>query len=164
MSIRSLFWPFFGLLLFAACVQPKFTLDELPDDQLRFGSGGGFAGAYKEFLLLDNGQVFLFEFGPAKKDTFELQSLSRRETKAIFKQLDTLRLQKYDFDFPGNMSYYVRVSDELTEHSVQWGDPEWTVRPDIAQFHTDLKSLMDNRKVIYNPKEARKKTKEQEIW
>lgn len=164
MSLRTLFWPVLGLSLFAACVHARFTLDELPDDQLRFGSGGGFAGAYKEYLLLDNGQVFLFEFGPAKKDTFELQSLTRQETKMVFKELDSLRLQKYDFNYPGNMSYYVRLSDEQTEHSVQWGDPRWTVRPDIAEFHSELKSLMDNRKVIFNPKVAREKPKESEIW
>ena len=165
MSVRTLLWPLAGLfLLIAACIPTRYTLDGLPDEQLRFGSGGGFTGAFHEYLLLQNGQVFLFESNPGKKDTFELQSLSRTDTRMVFRQLDSLRLHKYDFNHPGNMTYFIRQTDELIDHTVQWGDARWAIREVISQYHAGLKAMMDNRKVIKDPKEEKEEPKEPTFW
>ncbi|MBK7410296.1 MAG: hypothetical protein IPL49_07620 [Saprospirales bacterium] len=160
MSIRTLWLPILVLLLFAACLPVKYALDNLPDQQLYFGSGGGFSGASKEYLVLHNGQVYLFELGVHKQDTFELQTIPRPEARKLFMQLDSLRLHKYDFVYPGNMRYYIRETDAQTDHTIQWGDPRWDVRSDVVQFYQELTALMENRKVISDFKEENKKPKD----
>ena len=162
MSLRTLLGPVLGILLFGACLPARYTFDKLPDQQLRFGSGGGFSGALQEYVLLRNGQIFLFETGPGKRDTFELQSLSKADTRILFGELDTLRLQKYDFNYPGNMSYFIRLTDEQTDQTVQWGDPRWAVRKEVSQFHSELTAIMDNRKVVFDVKKDREKEKPKE--
>lgn len=162
MSLRTLFWPFIALLLFASCLPVKYGLDELPDQQLRFGSGGGIAGSFQEYLLLANGQIFLFELGFGKSDTFELQALSKSDARILYKEMDSLRLHKYDFNYPGNMSYFIRQADEMTEHTVQWGNPRWEVRPDVAEFFTQLNAIVDNRKVIFDVKKDKEELKDKE--
>ena len=163
MSIRTLWLAVLGVLFIVSCLPVKHTLDTLPDEQLYFGSGGGFTGAVKEYLLLRNGQVFLFDIGINKQDTFELEGLPRLDARDLFKRLDTLRLHTYDFVYPGNMRYYIRQTDEQTDHTIQWGDPRWEVRADVVRFYQDLVALMDNRRVIFDKqvdKEGVKKEKD----
>ena len=160
MTKRTLWLMVLGLLLFAACIPVKYTLEKLPDQQLYFGSGGGFTGAAREYLVLDNGQVFFFEIGVNRQDTFELETLAKPETRDLFKRLDSLRLHKYDFVYPGNMRYYIRETDEQIDHTIQWGDPQWQIRPDVESFFRDLAALMENRSVIDDFKEPSEKPKD----
>lgn len=160
MSKPTLWLAVLGLLLFAACLPVKYALEDLPDQQLYFGSGGGFTGASKEYLVLQNGQVYLFDLGVHKQDTFELETIPRLEARGLFKQLDSLRLQKYNFVYPGNMRYYIRETDAQIDITIQWGDPQWTVRSDVEQFYQELTALMENRKVISDFKEENKKPKD----
>ncbi|MCB9284955.1 MAG: hypothetical protein H6563_12835 [Lewinellaceae bacterium] len=165
MERRTLWLSFLGAVLFLACLPVKYSLDELPAEQLYFGSGGGFTGATREFLLLRNGQVFRFENGVNKKDTFELEPLSRMDARDVFHRLDTLRLHNYNFAFPGNMRNFIRETDAQTDYIIQWGDPRYEVREDVAQFFQDLNALMDNRRVILDLKaEKPGAKKEKDPW
>lgn len=162
MSLKPFLLLITGLLVCGtSCVPVQHTLGSLPDEQLRMGSGGGFSGARKEYILLKNGQAFLTEAVGSRQDTLELQAFTRREGRDLFHRLDSLRLHKYDFNYPGNMYYFIRQTDEKVDHTVQWGDPRWEVRPDIERFFRELSESVEKRKVLPKPEE---KPKEPTFW
>ena len=55
--------------LFFACKQTRYAADNLPDRQLRWGSGGGYVGKETTYTLLDNGQIFIRETGSKLAET-----------------------------------------------------------------------------------------------
>ena len=114
----------FGLLaaavvVFQACKTTTYTVDNLPDEQLRFGSGGGFAGTSSEHILLDNGQYF---YKPQKSKQFDyVTAIDKQVARDYFKRVAALNLGQRSFKHPGNMYYYLqRGADEATR--VTWGD------------------------------------------
>jgi hypothetical protein len=154
-----------GLLLFSlACLPARYTMQDLPGEQLRFGAYGGFAGSHKEYIMLKNGQVFLLESLGARRDTSQLESFAGREVRPLFKRLDSLRLHKYDFNYPGNMTWFLRQIGETTDITVQWGDPVWDVRADVADFHRELNAFVKDRKELPKEEVAPEKPKEPTFW
>ena len=154
MDAKTLFAGALALLLLIACLPQKYSVLNPPPTQFRLGNGGGFSGLSKEFRILENGQIFLLEMATWRQDTFELEPLSRAKTRELFRQLEELRLTRYAFNFPGDMSYYLRTSDERIDHTVQWGDPRRTVREDVEQFYLDWKALLEERRVVSQIKYA----------
>jgi hypothetical protein len=65
------------------------------------GSGGGFAGSWKEYQLNTNGDLYYLE---SKKDSIVfLKTLDSAATKKIFKKYYKLKLESNDLDAPGNV-------------------------------------------------------------
>ncbi len=163
------FKPFFlliaGLLVSSpSCLPVKYSLSDLPDEQIRFGSYGGFTGAHKEYILLKNGQAFVLQSIGARQDSSQLEPFAGREVKPLFKQLDSLRLHKYNFNYPGNMTWFLRQIGETTDITVQWGDPMWEVRAEVADFHRELNDLVKDRKHLPKEESAPDKPKEPTFW
>lgn len=73
-----------------------------------FGSGGGFTGAVDEFILSGNGM--LKSVKPFSKDTVLLKTLSKKDTKAIFKKLESKTISVIKLDAPGNMTNFITFS------------------------------------------------------
>lgn len=140
------------------CKTTNYTIDALPETRIYFGEGGGFAGTVTEYLLLPNGQLFV---KPQGTSTFvELNGLARKESKALFKQLDSLRLHKYDFNKPGNLYKYVRQTNEEIDHKVTWGLPDLPVRPDIQRMYKSLKAAVQGKKRKDGEEEEEKQEEE----
>jgi len=73
-----------------------------------FGSGGGFTGAVDEFILNGNGTLKTIK--PFVKDTVLLKTLSFKDTKAIFKKLESKSFSNLKLDAPGNMTNFITFS------------------------------------------------------
>lgn len=73
-----------------------------------FGSGGGFTGAVDEFIL--NGSGTLKSIKPFAKDTLILKTLTKKDTKAIFKKLESKSISEIKLDVPGNMTNFITFS------------------------------------------------------
>src|SRR3982750_3489246 len=69
------------------------------------GSGGGFSGQVIQYYVLSNGNVYKSE--SLKKENSLLKTLSKKETKSVFKKLKELHLEKVNFNHPGNMSHFI---------------------------------------------------------
>ncbi|MFN8353566.1 MAG: hypothetical protein U0Y10_03920 [Spirosomataceae bacterium] len=103
--------------------------------QLIVGSGGGFSGTGKEYILLENGTLYRRE--TPKDTTYKVRVLFRSTAKKYFDKLAKLNVSKRKFNHPGNMSYYVtdHVSDKKS-YTVTWGS---AVPPkDIKAFYDDF--------------------------
>lgn len=75
---------------------------------VNFGSGGGFTGAVDEYILYGNGA--LKSIKPFAKDTVLLRKLSTKDTKAIFKMLESKAVSSIKLDSPGNMTNFIIFS------------------------------------------------------
>ncbi len=126
-----------------SCKTPQqYSVDKLPSHQLYFGSGGGFAAAWNEYLLLDNGQ--LFYFNSLTKEKKELKSIPKKEAKTIYKKLAQLNLSRYNLNKTGNMTYYIREVNNNTSHEVKWSIEQSDVPVEIKSFYQLLQSKVSN--------------------
>jgi hypothetical protein len=89
-------------------------------DKILFGRGGGFTGRYDEYLLSKNGNVY--HKNPATKAFTKIQSLSRKQTKAIFKDIDDNKLFELGFNYPYNMSSYIEIVKDTVSNRIVWGN------------------------------------------
>ena len=128
----------FTLIGFSCKAPQHFTLETLPAHQLYFGSGGGFAAAWNEYLLLENGQVFYFN--SLTKEKKELPSISKKEAAVLYKKLASIGLAKYTLNKTGNMTYYIREVNGSTTHEVKWSIEQPDIPAEIKTLYQLLQS------------------------
>ena len=105
-----------GILVWCSCkTTQKLTPAELT--KIQYGSYGGFAGAYTEYVLLKDGSVYSkFKIN----DDFSMnQSLSKENTDQIFKILDRLATEEAPIEDPGNMTYFIKYSSK-DKPTIEW--------------------------------------------
>ena len=108
-----------ALLSFFSCKSTQYTPENYPDAQITFGNGGGFAGTYTNYYLFENGQ--LFRNTTAKPDFEKVKKVKARTVKQIFNNYKTFQLKDYQFNNPGNMTYYIEHKQAGHSHKIQWG-------------------------------------------
>ena len=93
----------------------------------------------KEYILLDNGQLFLSK--GIKGDWREVKTLKKSTTKNIFKKAGTLELGELKFKHPGNMSYYLIYKQPPRSNEIKWGETGITPPDGIREFYDYLLSI-----------------------
>ncbi len=104
------------------CKTEQYTANNLPETQLRFGNGGGFVGAFNEYVLLENGQLFKREQldGPL----IELPKVKKKKAKALFEQMTEMNFQQMERNAPGNMYRFMSCQTKTDSNKVTWGSTE----------------------------------------
>lgn len=123
-------------LYFSACKSQVYSADQLPDQQLLFGSGGGFTGEVTEYILLENGQIF--KKSSLKNSMTEIGHIKKRVAKKLLKEVAGLQLEKTAIRQPGNMSYFVCLKNGNTEYRSVWGSPNYQVDSTLEVVHKKL--------------------------
>lgn len=97
------------------------------------GSGGGFTGAWQEFQLNADGQLYLRE---SNKDELRyLRTLDSTQTKKIFKRYYKLKLDRNDLDAPGNIYYYVgHKIGKFRNKKMVFGHQEAPISKEIQKY------------------------------
>ena len=136
--MKSIFL-FSGILVlsFFGCKSQQYTFEELPENQLVFGSGGGITGASDTYILLKNGQ--LFHTNSLTKEEKELESISKKEAKECFVKLEELSLSEMDFVHPGNRYYFLEEVKNDSIHKVIWGSNDKEISEDCVSLYNELK-------------------------
>lgn len=98
-------------LLLAACAK-KYSVTELPQNQLHFGNGGGFTGKVTDFMVLENGQVFYKE--PFGKEYLEIGKIKAKQAKALYKQVADF--QNITINKPNNNYQYISLQKQDTTY------------------------------------------------
>ncbi len=130
-------------LIFSCCTK-KFATNEIPEEKITYGSGGGFSGYYTEYVLLKNGQ--LFQKLKQGQDLIELEPITKRKAKALFEKCEELNLTTMDHQQPDNYSHYIEVTTTEHTNKVTWGKKEDPISGDIKEFFRELKELPNNNK------------------
>ena len=88
--------------------------------QLIVGSGGGFSGAWREYRLLENGQLYT---KTSRETDFTLaKTIDNQTFESLFK--DARNIKWKAFDEPGNVYYYISWKKGNVETQVKWGYPD----------------------------------------
>ena len=128
---------FLFLLFFAiGCKSQKYTYEELPQEQIVFGQGGGMAGEIKTYTLLQNGQLFVHN--SVTKTSEELKSLTSERAQEFFTELDGLSAKTVSFDHPGNRYYFVGRKMEVGEYRTVWGSENHSAPVQIKDLYKAL--------------------------
>lgn len=135
--------PFFLLpvVLIATSVACKRTHYQpetgLPEKQIQWGSGGGFAGKESYFILLENGQIFKHE--AAMGDSIaEIKGVKRRVAQSMFKTADAAGLSTLDFKHPSNTYMFISQSGKR----IVWGDKNHPVGEPVEKLYRQLHDLI----------------------
>jgi hypothetical protein len=128
---------FVCLLLFSC---KTYTPDELPDQQLRFGKGGGFTGMTTEYMLLKNGQLFVREGRAASGEWKEMEEVDKASAKALYRTWETNELFRQEVREPGNMYYFITMKKDSLDFRQSWGAAGY--QPDTT-FKSFYKRAMD---------------------
>lgn len=84
--------------------------------QVTLSHGGGFAGTYTTYTLLDNGQLF-----KVTADAHEEQApLSKDVTDQIFSNYEVLGLGEDKVESYGNLNYSITMKSGKGEHKLIW--------------------------------------------
>lgn len=136
---RILLLSLFSVFLFS-CKSQQYTINDLPESQLIFGSGGGITGGVSTFTLLENGQ--LFHNNSLTKEHVELESITKKEAKTSFEKMEALRLSEMDFNHPGNMYYFLEEVKGDTLHRVTWGSNDHDISAECKTFYKELRATI----------------------
>lgn len=107
-------------ILLISCHSSKQDPATFSGKQIIFGNGGGFAGAYNEYVLQENGDFYKKE--AIKGDYNWVKRLDKDLAEQIFTNYTTLEIEKINMNKPGNIYYFVGMKDEVNEHKLIWGD------------------------------------------
>jgi hypothetical protein len=126
-------------LLFWFCKHTRYATDQLPKQQIRFGSGGGYVGRETVFTLLENGQIFKQGIDG---QTNALPDAKQRVAKGLFKALENMKFENIKFSHPGNIYSFIEIpTGETTTHRVTWGDPAHPVDGTVEDLFKKLNAL-----------------------
>jgi len=129
--------PILLLLALTGCQSTKYGPEALPERQLRFGAGGGFAGAYEEYVLLENGQ--LFYRNAVEKPLTELPAIRPSLAHALWEQAEALPFASNEFERPGNLYHFLEWRDGAGARRLTWGDPARPVDSKVRKLYEELR-------------------------
>jgi hypothetical protein len=127
-------------LLFVFCKQqPKFTAENLPPQQLRWGTGGGIVGKETTSILLQNGQVFRRDVAGVVTQASKTKS---KTAASLFKTAESLNISKLEFNHPGNIYSFLEWQDGDAVQRMVWGDAQQPVDPGVKALFDRLNGLL----------------------
>lgn len=138
MLFRYLLFLIIISLLFSFC--KSYSPNQLPDQQLIFGKGGGFAGIETSYTLLNNGQIF--KSNSADTSLIELKKIAKSKAKGLFSALETVSFDSIQLNAPGNLYQFIESQTEGKTHKVVWGADDRT-SPTPETLKNLYKNLMD---------------------
>ncbi len=128
-----------SLLLMVAC-KPTALLTPDNSNKICYGSYGGFAGLYTEYVLLPDGELYRKDGINAEYQ--KLSPIDREVSAQMFSILEDMRREYQPLDEPGNMSYFVRYESEDSD-TLAWTWGGSNSRPDsrLRILHQNLNRL-----------------------
>lgn len=132
---------FFIILLISshACLLKKYKPDDLPKTYLSYGNGGGFMGAYKEYVLLKNGQLFRRTDIDAPLENYA--QISPSDAKTVFKALDDIDFSEVNLNSPGNIYQFMEYNNNGKRYRIVWGDNNKEVDQQLNQIYREAMRL-----------------------
>lgn len=128
-----------AILTLQFCKSNKYTSpDDFQGDQIRFGSGGGFAGTYDYYYLMSDGA--LFKNTTTDQNFVKLNKADKAQVKQLFNTYNDMGLDKYQLDDPGNLTYFLEIRQNGQDHKITWGGGQ-NVDPNVKTLYQILMKL-----------------------
>ena len=139
MKIISLFlFTFFGFIAGARA----------QDTFVSLGSGGGFAGTATVYKLTPNGLVFKGSgIGDIKFDL--CGKIKKGKAKKFIARVNDHARAVSQFNYPGNLYYFITYSEKETQQTITWGDADHPVPDEIKKLYEEIYASVS--KIQYRP-------------
>jgi hypothetical protein len=120
----------------------------LTEPHISFGSGGGFTNTVKTFHLLEDGRIVEITKDSIHKDSISnmktIANIGKKNAKACFTEMQTLKLDSLQFAEPGNLYYFINVKKDTsaTENKVVWGSKDKPIPKEVHDFYKKLSAYL----------------------
>lgn len=109
---------FTGMLFFILSCYNSKNANDRSGFEIYFGKTGGFTNLPMEYLLNEDGKILKIQ----NDTTIEIQTITRKQMKALKNLLDEIEFQDIDINEPGNITYYIRADTKKYKNTVRWTD------------------------------------------
>ena len=136
-----------GVLLLLQCQSKKlaYTANNLPQNRIVFGHGGGFSGMVKEYNVLQNGQVF--EYNSLLDTFYTKKPIKQTKVADIFSAYENEHLDSFEIDDPGNLYRYIIRYKDGQSHKILWNTYNKTDYQHLNEFFDlHMKTLQPQKK------------------
>ncbi|MEZ4994879.1 MAG: hypothetical protein R2824_30960 [Saprospiraceae bacterium] len=130
-----------------------YKTDNLPETQLRFGSGGGFTGMITEYTLLKNGQLFVRTGRAGSGDWEEYGNVKKADAKALFEYWEEHQALRDEVKQPGNMYRFLTMQTDSTEYRQSWGAGGYTPSEPMTTLYERAMALVKQVETNHNEKQ-----------
>jgi len=132
------------IITLLSCQTSHVTSPELfPGQQIIISEGGGFSGQTTQYILLDNGQVFIKTVFP--ESLKEMDHLDKKPLREIFNKLDLINIKDIHFIHPGNMTYSLATRKGEDYYEIRWGDPAYKVPADVLDYYQFIRTQITSK-------------------
>ncbi len=125
----------FTSLTIISCTAQQYSPQELPQTKIEWGAGGGFTGGSTTYILLENGQIFVFK--NSKDNIQELNPIKETMARDLFIKAKQLNLDNF-VNRPGNLYKFISFEDKNQENTITWGATDYQCPQKIIDFYNAL--------------------------
>jgi len=119
-----------------ACKATHYTPKTYDGQEIKAGTSGGVTGMIKEYVVFDNGQLFVSN--GLKEEWKALPKLKRSLTREIFSRAEESDLINVRFNHPGNMTYYLVMKQPPRIREIKWGETGVSPPAEVKAFYDYL--------------------------
>lgn len=88
--------------------------------QITIGQAGGFTGYTTDYIIHGTGKVERYTSKDGK--TVEVKTLPADSIKLWVNRMDEISFNNIELNQPGNMSFYIELTEPKHSHKTVWGD------------------------------------------
>jgi hypothetical protein len=107
------------------------------DTFVSLGSGGGFAGTATVYKVTPNGLVFKGDGVGDIKFTL-CGKIKRSRAKQIIAEVNQQTQSLTEFSHPGNLYYFIALTDHEDKKTITWGDADHPVPAEIKKLYEEV--------------------------
>ncbi|MBK8557024.1 MAG: hypothetical protein IPL65_15190 [Lewinellaceae bacterium] len=130
------------VLGFSLCKSNRYNTTNLPEKQIRWGTGGGFTAIEKTYILLENGQIF--QPPVSLRDTLKeiKPAVKSKVAKNIYEIVEENGLSTLDYMHPGNLYSFIEVVNGDVVNRISWGDRNSAPPEAVTSIYEQLNTLL----------------------
>lgn len=106
-------------------------------ERITLGHGGGVTGLQTGYRIERNGIIEEWENRGGRLQLRSTAKMPSSNVRPFFARAGSLRLDTLHIDEPGNMTYWIEVSDGTTTHRLRWSNND-RLPNDVVEWYESL--------------------------
>ncbi|RMF35533.1 MAG: hypothetical protein D6747_02385 [Chlorobiota bacterium] len=128
-----------GAALFGTLLTGCVSSSTLNIDRITLGHGGGVTGLQSGYRIERNGIIEEWEIRGGSTQPRSTAKVPASSIRPFFARARSLRLDTIHIDEPGNMTYWIEVSEGTTSHRLRWSNSA-RLPESVAEWYESLRS------------------------
>lgn len=119
--------------ILVSCKSQMSNYEDYKGKMIVIGKGGGFSGAYDEFSILENGQVY--KYNTITKERLLLGRMKKNFSEQVFNNYKLLKIGEKNINAPGNLNYFIEMKDGENSLKSIWSDQKNETNGELILFY-----------------------------